>query len=165
MRYASADAAVRRYVELRHGLSAPSAARLMVSMGASYATRCPRCGHGQRFEGRHGVARCSRCGGAWPVEEVEILRGSVQVSQRAPGGRELALGELGLLGRVLSRVPCWPRRALVVYAGLGVPYTMVYEEVRARWPRAPEHGCVWWRSRVEDGRRGVESRLRRAGWL
>lgn len=164
MRYESADAAVRRYVELRHTLSAPRGARLMVGMGRSYAPCCPRCAHDRRFVGRHGIARCARCGATWPVEEVEVLRGSVQVTPRR-GGREVALGELGMLGRVLDRVPCWPRRALLVYAGLGVPYSRVYEEVRSRWPRAPEHGCVWWRQRVEDGRRGVESRLRRAGWL
>lgn len=164
MRYASADAAVRRYVGLRHALSAPRGAALMVSMGASYAARCPRCAHDQRFEGRHGVARCSRCGAPWPVEEVEVLRGSVQVTPRR-GGREAALVELGVLGRAIDRIPTWPRRAFVVYAGLGVPYTRVYEEVRARWPRAPEHGAVWWRERAHEGRAALEARLRRKGWL
>lgn len=164
MKYADADAAVRRYLELRHRMGSPQAARLTVSLGRSFAKRCPRCAHEHRFEGRHGVARCSRCGTPWPVEEAEVIRGSVQVTPRQ-GRRELALGELGLLGRAIDAVPTWPRRALLVYAGLGVPYVRLYEEVKARWPRAPEHGAVWWRSRCEEGREALTRRLRRLGWL
>ncbi len=93
-----------------------------------------------------------------------MSRASVQMPSR-PGGRELGLLELGVLGAAIARIPTWPRRALLLHVGEGVPFMRLGDAVRDRWARAPERGPWWWTQRVQEARDDLTARLRRRGWL
>lgn len=161
------DGAVLAYLELRQALSSAPPASLSVSLGRAYAKRCDRCGSAGRFEGKHQVQRCSRCGDPWPVEEVEVLRGQVQTSRRAGGGRAARLARLATLGQALDAVPPVERWALERYVAWGGPGRAdvgLAELGRECWPDAPFDWTQYRvRQLVRTARQLLEAELERLG--
>lgn len=164
MKLSGPDHAIVRFLELAQRHRSTRAASLTVSLGRSYARSCDACGHAHHAPQRAGIERCTRCGSAWRFEDVEVLRGQVQMTRRF--GADWGLLDLATLGTLIDRVPTWPRRALLLHVGVGLSRPETAEEIVARWPRAPRPMTVdVVRRLVTEGRAHLERRLQRARLL
>lgn len=164
MKFSGPDHAIAQFLELAHRHQSTRAASLTVSLGRSYARACAKCGHAFHTTGRAGVERCARCGAKWSCEDVEVLRGKVQMTRRF--GAHSGLLDLATLGVLIDRIPPWPRRALLLNVGVGLPYQQTADEIAKRWPRAPQPMTVdVVRRLVAEGREALSRRLCRARLL
>ncbi len=169
MKFAGADDAVRAYCRLGLSLASPRAQtigeRTRIPVSA-----CVRCGHGKsqisvsRTKGERRT--CVSCGSAWRL--ITVIEG-VGAARRATPPRSSGLDAYAEIGRCLSRVSLWPRRALVLYATWSEPGRRAEGVARccaSRWPRR----LGGWSPRVvrdlvAAGRARLETELERAELL
>ena len=193
MRFATADAAFWRWLELDASLSAPKSVGLALGERERLAERC-ECKSDRAewsdapvspFTGRPVTElrklRCARCMSPWPRATVELTR--VQSSIRPGVGVVYDLAELATLEAVLlpprnrpPRLTRWHRR---VYYGLylvkgqehnaaGQPwsYDEAAQEGARLWPRAGHPWTEWTvRRLVRESRQRIEHELDRRGLL
>lgn len=169
VRFFTADAAARAYLELLEREGSPKGARLTVSAGRSFAASCPACGGLQRIlgapRGGERVPRCARCGARWPHEDVEVPAGLV-MGGRKVGARERQLANVATLGVLVGKLKTWERRVLLLYATRAYSLEALTEECARRWPRRLDGWSLYRvRSDLRDARQALERQLRRAGML
>lgn len=167
----AADRWVQRYFDHLSALGAP-ALNPVVQVGRIFNETCVDCGWGIRDIVRVSTEEylevCAKCRQPWWYEDHVQLRGSFQYTRR-PDAFEKRLFPWVDIGRILrelydKRTTRWAVRVYLVRALSGDSFTVIANEARSRYYRAP---WSWNRDRVaelvDEGRGYVTCHLTNAG--
>lgn len=168
------DERIQAYYQL-HGMGQD----LVDSTGRVYAPACEECGWQKRHWKEAGeLWVCGHCGGPWPYEDVEVLKGEVcrasvcgrPVPAPRPGEFERRLASLAHLGYHLNAMLRdeywrWATQVLVGHALTSLTYADVADHAnRFEWPT---RGAAWTeagaRQRASRARAELRRRLRTRG--